>query len=93
MGDDGERALRNSIRQLANHTALTADQALLSGQQWGLDVYQHTDEQGKLRYGYRWLRLDEGKWQPGQPEETVPEQLLPEGVTLNLERDGIDPGD
>ena len=65
---EGSHELRLSAKQLANNTSLVAAEAVLSGEQWGLEFYRSTElQQADAEvYGYRWLKRI--YWTP--PEES-----------------------
>lgn len=69
VGDRSAMAqLQGQAREFANQSALVAEEAVLSGQQWGIDLYARSDEVGEF-YGYRWLALnpESGLWEAATP--------------------------
>ena len=90
VGANNPHQLRSEARQFANSAALVAEEAVLSYQQWGVDLFRLSDSSGD-RFGYRWLvRNEEGYWQLARGERFGEETLFSEGVELRLELEGGD---
>lgn len=100
LGSSQSIKMRNEAKQFANNTALMAEEAVLSNQQWGVDIYRYNPEsasdereynQGHERYGYRWLvRNDLGDWL--EPGNRIKEHdfLFSVGIGLRLELEAYD---
>ena len=90
IGGSSNFELQSEAKFFANRLALIAEEAVLSREQWGVDVYRETDDNGE-HFGYRWLVLDDNKqWllanRNGQPEEFVFSPAV--GLRLELEGSG-----
>ena len=68
-GDNVAAKLNDEAETFANMSALVLDEAVLSGQQWGIDLYRNSSgDVGEI--GYRWLLRDEvvtDRWLPATP--------------------------
>ncbi len=85
--DKSAYGLRQAAKDFANQTALLAQEAVLSRQQWGVDIYRqyHADEE---QFGYRWLLLTEDGWRDTQPSGLEAGQLFPVGSEVALSVEG-----
>ena len=73
-------------KQFANRTALIAEQAVLSNEQWGVDIYRQASDEGEEQYGYRWLtRTHEGQWVLANSDREETDFLLSNGIGLIVE--------
>lgn len=86
-------SLRIEAKTFANYAAIAAEEAVLTGDQWGIDVYRDSSS-GRERYGYRWLRQHNGVWRVEIPlgMETEVEYIMAHGTQLELAIDGINVG-
>jgi prepilin-type N-terminal cleavage/methylation domain-containing protein len=85
VGSNSSQQLPISAKQFANRTALIAEQAVLSNQQWGVDIYRELTEDGD-RYGYRWLtRNEQNLWQLAVLSQDEVDFNFPQGLGLQLE--------
>ena len=84
---DSSYQLRQSARDFANQTSLLAEEAVLSRQQWGVDLFYDHGDQGQRAF-YRWLRLEGESWQVVTPEGFASEQGFASSLTLILEVEG-----
>lgn len=85
VGSNSSQQLLISAKQFANRTALIAEQAVLSNQQWGVDIYRELTDDGD-RYGYRWLtRNEQGLWQLAVLTQDEVDFYFPQGLGLQLE--------
>jgi len=90
LGTNSQFQLRTVAKEFANNTALLAEEAVLSNQQWGVDIYRQYIE-GVEQIGYRWLvRNDDGFWLEPNSEGGESEFLFPVGIALRLELDDVD---
>lgn len=72
-------------KQFANRTALIAEQAVLSNEQWGVDIYRQLADDGD-QYGYRWLtRTDDGEWVLANSGREETDFLFANGIGLTVE--------
>ncbi len=87
----GPMQVKNHARQFAGNAELILDEAVLSGDFWGIDVFNETVE-GEVVYGYRWLRRRDDLWQQGAPagmDDFAESALIGEGFALQLEVEGL----
>ena len=90
IGGNNSYRLRIEAQQFANNVSLIAEEAVLSNQQWGVDIFRF-DDAGDDRFGYRWLvRNDDGVWQLANADNMEVEFLFSKGIGLRLQLDGID---
>ncbi len=90
VGTNEGYRLRSEARQFANYTALTAEEALLSNRQYGVDIYRQQEIDSDL-FGYRWLvRNESGRWELAELTDRESDILFPEGVGLRLQLDGLE---
>lgn len=82
ISDTREDKLRLEARRLAARLTLAVDEAILSNQDYGLEV--ETDR-------YRFLVLDDQTWieVSSEEEKHLLEQTLPEGMELQLQVEGL----
>lgn len=68
VGNNKPQELRNNARDFANFTALVEEEAVLSRESWGVQIYRadQTDEGGD-KIAYRFLRLTDRGWLPDHP--------------------------
>lgn len=72
LGRNPPLELRNSARAFANLTALIEEEAVLTREPWGLQLYLERSEEGDETIVYRFLRFQgEQGWQPAAPPDTV----------------------
>ena len=88
-GNDAYR-LHSEAKQFANNTSLISEEAVLTHQQWGVDIFRTTDS-GIEQFGYRWLiRSDAGVWELVNAETMQAEFLFSPGISLRLQLEGGD---
>ena len=78
---------RNEGKRFANAASVVLEEAVLSGELWGVDFYQSGDN-----FGYRWVHLDEGAWQVDSPEgleEVLPHTEMDPAFHLQVEIEKI----
>lgn len=88
---DGPQQLANESRRFAGLAELVLEEAVLSGQDWGIDFFSEPGRAGDS-FGYRWLQRGDDGWQEAVPAgmtDLPGAVLLPEGMTLALEIDGL----
>ncbi len=94
IGGNNNYRLRAEAKQFANSVSLIAEEAVLSNQQWGVDIFRLDATVNSLdtdQYGYRWLvRNDKGIWQRANAEKMEVEFLFSEGIALRLQLDGLE---
>lgn len=90
VGENSAYKLRVEAKNFANNTSLIGEEAVLSGQQLGVDLYREMTDDGEL-FGYRWLiRSDDGDWQLWNDERRSKDVLFSPGVELRLQLDGFE---
>ena len=91
MGGNAPLELRNSVRTFANLTALVEEEAVLTREPWGLQLYRERSEEGDETIVYRFLRFQgEEGWQPAAPPESAAGgRFLPNLVAI-LEIEGAE---
>lgn len=90
IGGNSHYRLQAEAKQFANNVSMVAEEAVLSHQQWGVDLFVLKQPDGD-RFGYRWLvRNDRDIWQLANLDDQAVEFLFPEGVALRLYLDGTD---
>ena len=93
-GANNPHQLRSEARQFANTAALVAEEAVLSHQQWGVDIFRlpaaDFGEQDD-RFGYRWLvRSEDDYWQLATGPRYGSETLFSRGMQLRLQLEESD---
>ena len=86
-----DTAVEQQIDDLAAASVLVADEAVLSGQIFGLDFFT-LDGAGGPQWGLRWLVLQEQGWQPAAAQDIAgiqPEILWPQQFVLQLEQHAV----
>lgn len=72
LGRNPPLELRNSVRTFANLTSLVEEEAVLTREPWGVQLYLERSEEGDETIVYRFLRFQgEQGWQPAAPPDTV----------------------
>ena len=83
--------LRNSAREFANRTALVEEEAILSREPWGLQIYRARNEDGDEWVSYRYLRFrGEQGWQPAAPADMAVDGRFASSVIAILEIEGTE---
>ena len=80
--------LRLEAKQFANQTALVAEEAVLSGEQLGVDLYKDSVDLGNENvdiYGYRWLQRV--YWTPPADSDAKPKWLWMPVAVKDLDAD------
>lgn len=101
LGDKKPQELRNNARDFANFTALVEEEAVLSRESWGVQIYRVTPTDGAIQaYGvtradagsekiaYRFLRLTDRGWLPDHPRDIPAGGEFAGGVIVELEVEG-----
>ena len=89
VADNSNYRLLLEAKQFANRTALIAEEAVLTNQQWGVDIYREFID-GQEQYGYRWLiRSDDLHWQLANLANEDVDFLLPANIGLHLSLEGL----
>lgn len=90
IGSSSHVRLRMEAQQFANNTSLMAEEAVLSNQQWGVDIFRQ-QEAGIEQFGYRWLlQNDEGKWLLANGREMQQAVLFSGDIGLRLQLDALE---
>ncbi|MEH6559272.1 MAG: prepilin-type N-terminal cleavage/methylation domain-containing protein [Oceanicoccus sp.] len=88
IGGSSSFELQSEAKFFANRLALISEEAVLSREQWGVDVYRETGDDGEY-FGYRWLILDDNKqWLLANRNEQPGEFVFSPSVGLRLELEG-----
>ncbi len=89
VGNNQPQALRNSARDFANFTALVEEEAVLSREAWGVQLYRTTlAEDGVDNIAYRFLRLTDRGWLPDHPRDVPAGGAFPADIVAELEVEG-----
>lgn len=88
VGNNDALTTRNMVKQFANNAALLAEEAIVSGQQWGIDLYraESVDE----RFGYRWLLRKDGIWSVAAIEDMDNDLVFPAEIVLRFELENVE---
>lgn len=90
VGNDRPQELRSAAREFANLTALVEEEAILSRDIWGVQLYRvDSNDGGSGHVAYRWLRLRAG-WQVEAPRELAAGGRFPDNVEAVLEVEGAE---
>ena len=87
IGDNSALLLRNAARELANQTALIAEEAELTNQPWGVQNYRDSVD-GTERIAWRWLWFGPKGWQPDAPQDLPPGGHFAAEVSAELSVEG-----
>lgn len=88
VGSTNSLGLQSEAKLFANRLALVSEEAVLSREQWGVDIYREAGDDGD-QFGYRWLVLSDNKqWLLGNVKKQPADFLLPSSVGLKLELEG-----
>ena len=80
--------LTEDAENFASLASLIMDEAVLSGQPWGIEFYRDT-EPGSELYGYRWLKYSKAQgWRPDAPVGMEIENVFSMGTEPELELEG-----
>lgn len=91
MGGNSSAELRNSVRQFANATALVEEEAVLSREPWGLQIYREVNDDGEDRIAYRFLHFaGEQGWKVDAPPDTASGGRFATDVMAILEVEGAE---
>lgn len=83
--------LRNSAREFANLTSLVEEEAVLSREPWGVQIYRDSDADGNEAIAYRFLRFaGEKGWQVEAPRDTAAGGRFAASVVAILEVEGAE---
>jgi type II secretion system protein H len=89
IGDNRALELRSAARELANHTALIAEEAELTNQSWGVQIYRD-NAAGVDRIAWRWLWFGPEGWQPEAPRDLPAGGRFASDVSAELSVEGGD---
>lgn len=85
VDNNTDKKMLIQAKQFANRTALIAEQAVLSNEQWGVDIYRQPSDSGE-EYGYRWLaRTNDKQWVLAENSRESTDFLFDRGIGLILE--------
>jgi general secretion pathway protein H len=89
MGNRAPMELRNEARKFANLTALVEEEAILSRDPWGVQIYREPGENAEDTIAYRFVRFrgEEG-WRPEAPPELDAGGRFPANAIATLEVEG-----
>ncbi len=89
IGNNKPQELRNNARDFANFTALVEEEAVLSRESWGVQLYRAgvTDDGGD-KIAYRFMRLTDHGWLPDHPRDIPSGGEFADNVIAELEVEG-----
>ena len=90
VGDSDGYKLRSKAKELINNAALVSEEAIMSGDQWGIDLYLDIDENGLENYGYRWLQRKPERWEVAAPPQIAADNPLDPNLIMILELEGVE---
>lgn len=91
VGGDQPQKLRNEARRFANLTALVEEEAVLSRQPWGVQIYREPGERGDDTIAYRFLHFTgEQGWAVEAPVDLPEGGRFAPGVGAVLEVEGAE---
>lgn len=89
IGNNKPQELRNSARDFANFTALVEEEAVLSREPWGVQIYRASEADSE-KIAYRFLRLTDNGWLPAHPRDIPSGAEFPDSVIAELEVEGAE---
>ncbi len=91
VGNNRPQELRNNARDFANFTALVEEEAVLSRESWGVQIYRTAiNDEGVDKIAYRFLRLTDRGWLPDHPRDVPAGGEFTDNVVAELEVDGAE---
>ena len=89
VGNNKPQELRNNARDFANFTALVEEEAVLSREPWGVQIYRAgLSEDGNEKIVYRFLRLTDNGWLPDHPRDLPSGGEFADNVIVELDVEG-----
>ena len=95
VGNNKPQELRNNARDFANYTALVEEEAVLSREPWGVQIYRMSQsdagngaDTGNDRVAYRFLRLTDNGWLPDHPKDIPAGGEFADNVIAELDVEG-----
>lgn len=89
VGDNKPLELRNNARDFANFTSLVEEEAVLSRESWGVQIYRAAQsDEGADKIAYRFLRLTDRGWLPDHPRDVPAGGEFADNVIVELEVEG-----
>lgn len=89
IGNNKPQELRNNARDFANFTGLVEDEAILSREPWGVQIYRAAQgEAGGEKIAYRFLRLTDHGWLPDHPRDIPAGGEFADNVVVELDVEG-----
>lgn len=89
VGNNKPQELRNNARDFANSTALVEEEAVLSREAWGVQIYRAGEsDDGADKIAYRFLRLTDRGWLPDHPRDVPGGGEFADNVIADLEVEG-----
>jgi type II secretion system protein H len=88
VGNNKPQELRNNARDFANFTALVEEEAVLSRESWGVQIYREQSEDGGDKIAYRFLRLTDRGWLFDHPRDIPDGGKFADNVVAELEIEG-----
>ena len=95
VGNNKPQELRNNARDFANYTALVEEEAVLSRESWGVQIYRlgqndagNDADTGNDKIAYRFLRLTDNGWIPDHPRDIPAGGEFADNVVAELEVEG-----
>lgn len=91
IGTNEPQRLRNSAREFANLTALVEEEAVLTREPWGLQIYRERNDDGEEMIAYRFLRFEgEQGWRTAAPPDAAAGGRFASSVVAVLEVEGAE---
>ncbi|HET8712029.1 MAG TPA: hypothetical protein VFM32_11680, partial [Spongiibacteraceae bacterium] len=89
IGNNKPQELRNNARDFANATALVEEEAVLSREAWGVQIYRAgQSDDGVDKIAYRFLRLTDRGWLPDHPRDIAAGGEFADNVIAELDVEG-----
>lgn len=87
----GPGQVGSAAHVFAGSAELMLEEAVLSGDDWGIDFFRERGEEGPV-YGYRWLHFSDGRWREDIPAGLADfpvATVLDDALSLQLVIDGL----
>ena len=95
VGNNKPQELRNNARDFANYTELVEEEAVLSREPWGVQIYRlgqsdagNDADTGNDRVAYRFMRLTDNGWLPDHPKDIPAGGEFADNVIAELDVEG-----
>lgn len=89
VGNNKPQELRNNARDFANFTALVEEEAVLSREPWGVQIYRaDPTANGDDKIAYRFMHFTDRGWLPDHPRDVPGSGEFADNVVAELELEG-----